>query len=134
MAHEWLYRGTAPGSERRSRSDAVINFRFVHRLCRGCYAREVGRPAASPVMLFKMMLLQFLYGISGRRIVEEVRCHMALKWFCGLEADGEPPVPPENKNPLIALAFPPSAELFISAPGSPWQSVRVSFPSRNFRS
>ena len=42
--------------------------------------REVGRPAASPVML-----LQFLYDISDRRIVEEVRYHMAFKWFCGLE-------------------------------------------------
>lgn len=75
------------------RLDAVIDFGFVHRVCRGCYAREVGRPAASPVMLFKMMLLQFLYEISDRRIVEEVRYHMAFKWFCGLEADGEPSHP-----------------------------------------
>ncbi len=75
------------------RLDAVIDFGFVHRVCLGCYAREVGRPAASPVMLFKMVLLQFLYDISDRRIVEEVRYHMAFKWFCGLEADGEPPHP-----------------------------------------
>ena len=75
------------------RLDAVIDFGFVHRVCRSCYAREVGRPAASPVMLFKMVLLQFLYDISDRRIVEEVRYHMAFKWFCGLEADGEPPHP-----------------------------------------
>ncbi len=47
------------------RLDAVIDLGFVHRVCRGCYAREVGRPAASPVMLFKMVLLQFLYDISG---------------------------------------------------------------------
>ncbi len=75
------------------RLDAVIDLGFVHRVCRGCYAREVGRPAASPVMLFKMVLLQFLFDISDRRIVEEVRYHMALKWFCGLEADGGPPHP-----------------------------------------
>jgi transposase len=75
------------------RLDELIDFGFVHRVCRVCYAREVGRPAASPVMLFKMVLLQFLYDISDRRIVEEVRYHMAFKWFCGLEADGEPPHP-----------------------------------------
>ncbi len=75
------------------RLDAIIDLGFVHRICRGCYAREVGRPATSPVMLFKMVLLQFLYDISDRRIVEEVRYHMAFKWFCGLEADGEPPHP-----------------------------------------
>jgi transposase len=75
------------------RLDGVIDFGFVHRVCRSCYSREVGRPAASPVMLFKMMLLQFLYDISDRRIVEEVRYHMAFKWFCGLEVDGEPPHP-----------------------------------------
>ena len=75
------------------RLDAVIDLRFVHRLCRGCYAKESGRPAASPVMLFKILLLQFLHDISDRRIVEEVRCNMAFKWFCGLEADEEPPHP-----------------------------------------
>ena len=32
--------------------DALVDWRFVHRLCRGCYARGVGRPAASPVMFF----------------------------------------------------------------------------------
>ena len=75
------------------RLDAVIDLRFVHRLCRGCYAKESGRPAASPVMLFKILLLQFLHDISDRRIVEEVRYNMAFKWFCGLEADEEPPHP-----------------------------------------
>ncbi len=75
------------------RLDAVIDLGFVHRVCRGCYAREVGRPAASPVMLFKMVLLQYLYDISDRRIMEEVRYNMAFKWFCGLEADGKPPHP-----------------------------------------
>ncbi|MFC1491010.1 transposase [Nitrospinota bacterium] len=35
-------------------------------------------------MLFKMLLLQFLYDISDRRIVEEVRYNMAFKSFCGL--------------------------------------------------
>lgn len=75
------------------RLDGVIDFDFVHHVCRRCYSREVGRPAASPVMLFKMTMFQFLYDISDRRIVEEVRYHMAFKWFCGLDADGEPPHP-----------------------------------------
>ena len=44
-------------------------------------------------MLFKILLLQFLYDISDRRIMEEVRYNMAFKWFCGLEADEEPPHP-----------------------------------------
>ena len=75
------------------RLDALIDFRFVHRLCKGCYAKESGRPAASPVRLVKILLLQFLYDISDRRIMEEVRYNMAFKWFCGLEADEEPPHP-----------------------------------------
>ena len=75
------------------RLDTFIDFRFVHRLCKGCYAKESGRPASSPVRLVKILLLQFLYDISDRRIIEEVRYNMAFKWFCGLEADEEPPHP-----------------------------------------
>ncbi len=75
------------------RLDELIDFRFVRPLCRGCYAKESGRPAASPVRLVKILLLQFLYDISDRRIMEEVRYNMALKWFCGLEIDEEPPHP-----------------------------------------
>ena len=73
--------------------DALVDWRFVHRTCKDCYARGVGRPAASPVMLFKILLLQFLYDISDRRIMEEVYFQMAFKWFCGLEPDGVPPHP-----------------------------------------
>ena len=75
------------------RLDAAVDFGFVRRLCRGCYAPGMGRPAASPVRLFKILLLQFLYDISDRRIMEEVRYNMAFKWFCGLDVDEEPPHP-----------------------------------------
>lgn len=75
------------------RLDAAVDLGFVHRICKGCYAPRVGRPAASPVMLFKIALLQFLYDISDRRIMEEVRYNMAFKWFCGLEVDQAPPHP-----------------------------------------
>lgn len=75
------------------RLDAVIDFGFVHALCRGCYAAGQGRPAVSPVRLFKILLLQFLYNISDRRIMEEVRYNLVFKWFCGLEVDEEPPHP-----------------------------------------
>jgi IS5 family transposase len=45
------------------------------------------------VGLFKILLLQFLYDISDRRIMEEVYLQMGFKWFCGLEPDEEPPHP-----------------------------------------
>ena len=73
--------------------DALVDWRFVHRICKGCYTRDLGRPAASPVMLFKILLLQFLYDISDRRIMEEVYLQMAFKWFCGLEPDEATPHP-----------------------------------------
>lgn len=75
------------------RLDEFIDFRFIRPLCRGCYAKESGRPATSPVRLVKILILQFLYDISDRRIMEEVRYNMAFKWFCGLEIDEEPPHP-----------------------------------------
>src|SRR3972149_219756 len=72
---------------------ALVDWRFAHRICKGCYARDLGRPGGSPGMLFKILLLQFLYDISDRRIMEEVYLQMAFKWFCGLEPDEATPHP-----------------------------------------
>ncbi|MCR1898997.1 IS1182 family transposase [Irregularibacter muris] len=61
-----------------------INFDFIYDLVREFYSEDMGRPSIDPVVLFKMSLLQALYGISSeRRLVDEVHHNMAYRWFLG---------------------------------------------------
>lgn len=44
----------------------------------------MGRPSIDPVVLFKMSLIQALYGIpSERGLAEEIHHNMAYRWFLG---------------------------------------------------
>src|SRR4029077_3115275 len=50
------------------------------------------QPGIDPVVLFKMALLGYLYGItSERRLAEELRLHLAFMWFAGYDLDERTP-------------------------------------------
>lgn len=61
-----------------------IDFDFIYDLVEDKYCSDNGRPSVDPVILFKMSLLQALYGIrSERQLVEEIHHNMAYRWFLG---------------------------------------------------
>src|ERR687886_309339 len=69
----------------------VVDFSFVRRLTARFYS-HTGQPGIDPVVLFKMALLGYLYGItSERRLAEEVRLHLAFMWFIGYDLDERTP-------------------------------------------
>ena len=68
----------------------IIDFSFIEEECSKYYSR-LGRKGESPVMLFKMLLLAFLYNRSERDIEEECNFHLIFKYFLGLEVDGTAP-------------------------------------------
>ena len=51
----------------------------------------VGRPPYRPSLVFKMLFVSYLYGVSERMVEELARYHLAIKWFLGLAADEAPP-------------------------------------------
>jgi transposase len=70
---------------------AAVDFAFVRRLTRR-FDSHTGRPGLDPVVLFKLSLLGYLYGItSERRLAEEVRLHLAYRWFLGYDLDEATP-------------------------------------------
>jgi transposase len=65
----------------------AVDFSFVRPLCRPYYS-HTGQPSVDPVVIFKMLLLGYLYGItSERRLAEEVRLHLGYRWFLGYDID-----------------------------------------------
>lgn len=65
----------------------AVDFSFVRPLCRPFYS-HTGQPSVDPVVIFKMLLVGYLFGItSERRLAEEVSLHLAYRWFLGYDFD-----------------------------------------------
>ena len=67
--------------------EALVDFSFVRELVRSFYS-DLGAPSVDPVVIFKMSLLGYFYGISSeRRLAEECRYNLAFKWFLHYDID-----------------------------------------------
>src|SRR5258708_11086046 len=69
------------------RSDRWVDFSFGRaRLTR--FYSLTGRPSIDPEVLLRLLLVGYLYGItSERRLLDEVRMHLAYRWFTHLGFD-----------------------------------------------
>ncbi len=64
--------------------DKVVDFSRIYDLVEDLYCPDNGRPSCDPVVLFKMVIIQHLYGIpSLRRTVDEIHMNVAYRWFLG---------------------------------------------------
>lgn len=65
--------------------DRHIDFSFIYELVEPLYSPDLGRPSVDPVLLIKIPLIQYLFGIpSMRRTIEEINVNLAYRWFLGL--------------------------------------------------
>ena len=64
--------------------EEAVDFSYIYELVKDLYCNNNGRPGIDPVVLFKMVLIQHLYGITSlRRTVEEINMNVAYRWFLG---------------------------------------------------
>src|SRR6266851_857775 len=65
----------------------LIEDAAIRRACRGLYS-PIGRPSIPPEQVFLALVGGYLLGItSERKLVMELQCNMALRWFVGLNLD-----------------------------------------------
>jgi transposase len=65
----------------------LIDDAGIRRECRPLYS-DRGRPSIPPEQLFLALVGGYLLGVtSERRLVMELQCNMALRWFVGLNID-----------------------------------------------
>ncbi|TLQ14166.1 IS1182 family transposase [Lentilactobacillus parafarraginis] len=66
--------------------DKVIDFDFIYELVQPLYTLDNGRPGLDPVILIKLPIIQYLFGIrSMRQTIKEIQVNMAYRWFLGLD-------------------------------------------------
>ena len=71
--------------------DAAINFSFIYPLVENLYS-AFGRPSIDPVILFKITMIQYVFGIrSMRQTIKEIETNIAYRWFLGFSFYTEVP-------------------------------------------
>lgn len=91
MFYQFSLEERVPADHLLRRVTEAVDFSFVRRMTARFYS-HTGQPSIDPVVIFKMALLSFLYGItSERRLVEEIKLNLAYLWFIGYDLDE--PVP-----------------------------------------
>lgn len=72
--------------------DEAVDFTKIYEFVDDLYCPDNGRPSIDPVVLFKMTLIQHIFGIpSLRKTAEEVRMNIAYRWFIGYLLNEETP-------------------------------------------
>ena len=62
--------------------DSVIDFTKIYDIVSDLYCENNGRPSIDPIVLFKMVLIQHIYGIpSLRKTADEVKVNVRA-WKC----------------------------------------------------
>lgn len=71
--------------------ESCINWNFIYPLVEPLYS-HIGRPSIDPVVLFKMIFINIVFGIgSMRRTCKEIQVNLAYRWFLGISMDEQVP-------------------------------------------
>ena len=69
-----------------------IDFSFIYDIVEDLYSDSTGRPSIDPVVLFKIVFIQYLFNIrSMRRTIEDIEVNAAYRWFLGFDFNSEVP-------------------------------------------
>ena len=64
---------------------ASVDFRFIRDRVAHLYCADNGRPALDPEILFKILLIGYLFGVrSERQLMREIAVNVAYRWFLDL--------------------------------------------------
>ncbi len=65
--------------------DKSMDFSFINEKTKHLYSSNSGRNCIEPVVLFKIVFLQYLYGIkSMRATVKQCETDASFRWFLGI--------------------------------------------------
>ena len=113
-----------------------VDFSFIRQLSRPYYS-HTGQPSVDPVVLFKMLLVGYLYGItSERRLAREVSLHLAYRWFWVTTLTWRRPTTASCPRHAPAWAVPSLRSSFVSrlsSAGRPalWKKDRSMWTARS---
>ncbi len=83
--------GLVPQDHDVRKLENCIDWDFIYPLVKHLYS-DFGRPSIDPVVLFKMILTNIVFGINSmRKTCREIQVNLAYRWFLGIAMDEEVP-------------------------------------------
>jgi transposase len=71
--------------------DAAMDLSFIYDLVKDLYS-EVGKESIDPVVLIKIPMIQYIFGIrSMRQTIKEIQTNVAYRWYIGYSLEEEIP-------------------------------------------
>lgn len=71
--------------------DECMDFSFIENKVKNLYS-PFGRQSIPPIVLFKLLMINKLFGINSmRRTCEECKVNIAYRWFLGLSIEDDIP-------------------------------------------
>ena len=71
--------------------DRLVDFDFIYDKVADLYS-NTGRPSIDPVVMIKMLLIGYIYGIdSERKLEQDITVNIAYRWFLGIDFDERVP-------------------------------------------
>ena len=71
--------------------NSLIDFSFVYEKVADCYSKDFGRSSKDPVMMVKIILLEYLYNLSDVEVSKRAATDIVFRWFLGLSLDDAAP-------------------------------------------
>ena len=66
--------------------EKAMEFKYMYEEVKGLYSEDNGGPPVDPVVLFKIVLIQYTFGKrSMRQTIKEIEVNMAYRWFLGYD-------------------------------------------------
>ena len=76
--------GLVPQDHLLRKIDSAVDFTHIYDFVEDLYCADNGRPSVDPVVLFKMVLIQHLYGKpSLRQTYQRIQDTLSYRWFLG---------------------------------------------------
>lgn len=70
--------------------DKIVDFSFVYEKVKDKYS-TIGRGSKDPIMMLKILVLEYLYRLSDVEVVNRIKTDIAFRWFLGLSIDNSVP-------------------------------------------
>lgn len=66
--------------------DKALDFNFVYGELEECYSPDFGRPSIDPVVLIKIIMIQYMFDIrSMREAIKQIEVNLAYRWYIGYD-------------------------------------------------
>jgi len=88
--NQMIFEGLVPKNHLLVKIDSIIDFSFIYEKVKDRYS-PVGRGSEDPVMMVKILLLEYLYKLSDLEVVKRIKTDIVFRWFLGLSIDSGVP-------------------------------------------